>query len=819
MTPMRLVRLLLLSALLLTAARAQTVQWQTADSGDTSDLQLVFQDCAPEGDPRVPALTDATLSFGGSSQQTSIVNFNISRSVVLTYRLRARTAGSVQIPAFTVKTTAGDLRVPAFTTGAVRQAADVNVHARLLPGATTVWAGEVFPLSYTLDVARRTFNQLGSAVEWNSAPLIVEDWSKPEPAEFTTNGEARLNIVYKTRAYAKSPGSLALNAAGQLLNVTTGTVGFGLFQQQRVEQISVTSNQPSITVRPLPLPAPAGFSGAVGQLRLTSKVVPETAAVGEPITWTLELSGTGNWPDLPGLPARTVSRDFQVIQPQAKRTPAEGKLFDVILAEDVVLVPAKPGTYTLGPIEFAYFDVKSGTYRTLTTPRSTVTVTVANAPRFNVTPPADANLPAATAQPPEPPAPPPLPAAIPRDPLPGSETVNVPFARLRTLGLTALAPFAALAAFWLVLTTRRARKTDPTRPRREARARLTALLAQMRADASGLSSPAHRLLQWQRDAAVLWQIDHAAPPASALGDATWARLWQEADRTLYSNGAALPADWPARASSALAAKKAPGFGVWRIFLPRNLLPFLALALALTLTPGLSAADPAAAYRQGDFATAGKVWQQAVVQKPADWIARHNLALALAQQDRWPEAAAHATAAFVQNPVSEASRWNLALVYEKAGYTPTALAPFLHPGLRQLLARMASPAVWELILVGASVLVALALGWLLWTAYHHRPRWTKALAGTMLVLGVLLAAAAFTGRATYGPAACPQAALVWRGTTLHSIPTEAETNQKTTALPAGSLGVIDRSFLGWVRLAFDNGQTGWVRQGELVLLWK
>jgi hypothetical protein len=62
-------------------------------------------------------------------------------------------------------------------------------------------------------------------------------------------------------------------------------------------------------------------------------------------------------------------------------------------------------------------------------------------------------------------------------------------------------------------------------------------------------------------------------------------------------------------------------------------------------------------------------------------------------------------------------------------------------------------------------------------------------------------------------------LVWRGTTLHSIPTEAETNQKTTALPAGSLGVIDRSFLGWVRLAFDNGQTGWVRQGELVLLWK
>ena len=61
------------------------------------------------------------------------------------------------------------------------------------------------------------------------------------------------------------------------------------------------------------------------------------AAVGEPVTWTLELTGTGNWPDLGGLPARTVSQDFQVVQPKAKRVNAEGKLFDATLTEDVVL--------------------------------------------------------------------------------------------------------------------------------------------------------------------------------------------------------------------------------------------------------------------------------------------------------------------------------------------------------------------------------------------------------------------------------------------------------------------------------------------------
>jgi hypothetical protein len=91
---------------------------------------------------------------------------------------------------------------------------------------------------------------------------------------------------------------------------------------------------------------------------------------------------------------------------------------------------------------------------------------------------------------------------------------------------------------------------------------------------------------------------------------------------------------------------------------------------------------------------------------------------------------------------------------------------------------------------------------------------------VLILGLLLSVAALTGRATYGLAASPRAALVWRETTLHSIPTEADTSQKTSALPAGSLGVMaDRTFLGWVQLTFDNGQTGWVRKHELVPLWK
>ena len=75
------------------------------------------------------------------------------------------------------------------------------------------------------------------------------------------------------------------------------------------------------------------------------------------------------------------------------------------------------------------------------------------------------------------------------------------------------------------------------------------------------------------------------------------------------------------------------------------------------------------------------------------------------------------------------------------------------------------------------------------------------------------------RSAYGIAAHPGAALVWRGGDLYSIPTEAETAQQTTPLPAGTMGVADKIFLGWTRLSFPNGQTGWVRHSEIVMLWR
>jgi hypothetical protein len=825
--------------LLGSAARAQTVRWEPADDGTPNAVQLVYENCAPEGEPQLPSIPGVSFNRIGQTTSTNVVNFKMTRSVILTYQVRGRQA--VAIPAFNVNTDKGSRRVEAFTIAAPAPPLESVANAKLVPERTTVWAGEVFGLTYELSASRRTNPQISPTFDWNAAPLVAEDWTRPEITEALVNSERRVNVVFRTRVVSKTPNTFKLAAATHLLSIQTGTIGFGIISQPRMETVSVTSDQPSIEVRPLPT-APPGFSGAIGQFKLTSKIVPEKAAVGEPVTWTLELSGTGNWPDIAGLPSREVSTDFQVVQPKAKRTPAEGKLFDVTLAEDVVLVPTKAGDYTLGPVNFNYFDPKSGTYKTITAPRTRVTITAPAAPQFNTgTQTARPDPEGAPDREPKAPAAPVAPTSIPRDPLPGSAAASTPLADSTMLPFL-VSPGVLLLAFWLWLAVRRAKQTDPVRSRREARDRLARTLSHLQSAAE--PDRPSLLLAWQHDTAVLWQLSQAAPAATAFAEGpapsnassnpsgttaaasdktVWATLWAESDRALYGAKSALPTDWVARAQAALAAKRVPGFQPMRLFLPQNLMPFAAMvAVLFVATAAVVRAvelDALAAYRKADFPTAEKAWRVALEKTPTDWIARHNLSLTLAQQDRATEAAAQASAAFVQQPNNASVRWHFALAAEKAAAAPAVLASFIAPGPLQFVGRLASPAIWQRVLIAAVWAAAIAIGGLLLFAYGRGSRASKWTTLSLLVASAIIAGAAITGVHAYGVAAHSDSVIVARAGTLRSIPTEAEATQKTSPLAAGTLALVSKTFLGWTQLSFENGQTGWVRKEEVVPLWK
>ncbi|HUL53550.1 MAG TPA: BatD family protein [Opitutaceae bacterium] len=894
-----LLPLLLALALPPGAALAQRVYWEPGAGSlafnQASPLQLVFENCEPDGDPQIPSVDGLELQFTGSGSTFSMENMSITRRHILNFAARPTKRPEVRIPAFAVATDKGTKPVAAATfaignatVGQSTVPLETAVRARLTPADGAFWAGEVFPVTYTLDIARRFRPRPPGPVVWKPAPLTVEDWGQPEQFESTAGGEPRVGLIYRTRGYIATPGTYHIPAASQEVVLVVDTSGNLLsfpFSSPEMVQHTVTSNEPALTIKPLPDGAPADFGGAVGQFTFTSKVVPTTVAVGEPITWTLELGGTGSWPDIHGLPAREVSKDFKVLQPQAKRNPAENRLFEAALTEDAVLIPTKPGTYTLGPVSYSYFDPRDGAYKTVTTEAAKVTITppVATGPAAQsliapeARPPAgQPKAPRQTAYTPQLPAPPAAPAAIPRDPLPGTDTGPVPLRRL-PLALGVLGSVLWLLPAWLILAAVRARRLDPLRTRREARARLAQTLAFLRG-AGDPTARAQALHAWQRDAATLLGIAHAAPTSTTVASSVaistaappsvgglalppsdrraWTQLWAEADRVLYGPDGGLPANWLVRAEGTLENTRVPGWQLSSLFAARSLLPWLggkggmrktetekliAALVLLILFCGLLARAPAvaaeparnpepgalnyyssplAAYNAGAFAAAEEAWRAAIGRQPTDWVARHNLALALAQQGHWPEAAAQWTSAFVLNPRDDSVRWHLALGFERAGYTPPGLGEFAQASGPHLVARLASPAECQWLLVFAGALLAAGALLLLLRAYRGTANgWTRPAALVAMGVAVLLALAAAMALHFYGDAADPRAAVAWHQALLRSIPTEADTQQKTSSLPAGSLAVVDKTFLGWVRLAFPNGQTGWVRQEDIVWLYR
>jgi hypothetical protein len=821
---------LVLSACLAGAARAQSVRWDPPGGslpvGEVSQLELIFDDCTPDDTPAPPKVDGLTLQYQGQSTNMSLIQGTFTRSVSVTFAALLNRQQPVDIPSFTIATNKGKLTVAAAhfapagaTVGSSGISLGEAASGRLEPSSGSVWAGEVFDLKYTIEVGAGYSPSWGRGVfDWDPTPLVVEDWSQPEPFNTDENG-LKTGLTYRTRALAPDPGRVRLNPTSQLVNLSVGVTGFGFFQQRQYQQFAVPDTPVAINVRPLP-PAPQWYTGAVGDFRIASKVVPTHVKAGEPITWTIELSGSGNWPEFRGLPSREVSDDFQVIQPKPKRTQAPGKLFDSSLTEDVVLIGTRAGTYSLPSLDFIYFDPRSGSYRTITAPGGAVTVEEAApiggqgpgplAPALGV-PKISSEAPTVRAQAPEAPAP-----GL-GDPVPPSGAAPGPV-RLRTIALACALPFALLALFWAVLALGRARATDPLRARREARARLAATVDALRSAPS--RDEAALLLAWQRDTALLWGVAHAAPPASCIADPQWSGLWAEADRFLYGAGAALPADWIGRAQAALDAKALPRFALSSLLLPRNLLPFLFLAAAAALPAAIRGADAQSTYLAGNFAAAADAWGAAASADPLDWSARHNLSLALAQQDRWGESAAQASAAFVQNPSNPSVRRQLALSCDKAGFVPEPVEALLQQGPLEALARLDSPGGWQRKGAGAAAAAAVSLGLLLAAAYGLAGRrWALPGAVAALCLSLLAWAACLAAHRAYGIAANDRAVIVWRSGTLRSVPTEADVSQKTTPLPAGSAAVADKSFIGWVRLSFPNGETGWVARTELVYLWR
>ena len=130
----------------------------------------------------------------------------------------------------------------------------------------------------------------------------------------------------------------------------------------------------TINVKELPADKPANFSGGVGEFTLSSSISTQELKTNDAVTIKLIISGTGNM-KLINTPEVGFPKDFEIYDPKVDNKfnlTRNGLAGNKVI--EYLAIPRHAGNYTIPPIEFSYFDLKSQSYKTLKTDAYTLNV-------------------------------------------------------------------------------------------------------------------------------------------------------------------------------------------------------------------------------------------------------------------------------------------------------------------------------------------------------------------------------------------------------------------------------------------------------------
>ncbi len=168
------------------------------------------------------------------------------------------------------------------------------------------------------------------------------------------NGRQYTVTTIATALYPTQSGETTIKPSGVVLPET-------VFRAKT----TLTANPISFIVQALPTGQPIDFGGAVGQFNVSAALDHQSANLGEPITLTLTVSGTGN-----------VEQLSSPTEPQNWRSTVTAGNYSselqngIIVGKrdyQIVFFPTTAGKQPLPPITLSYFDPDTHTYRSVGT--------------------------------------------------------------------------------------------------------------------------------------------------------------------------------------------------------------------------------------------------------------------------------------------------------------------------------------------------------------------------------------------------------------------------------------------------------------------
>ena len=179
----------------------------------------------------------------------------------------------------------------------------------------------------------------------------------------------RFVTLRKTVLYPQKSGRLKIEPLALDIDVQLPTNRRDMFGRVMITEGNkrVSAGTKTITVKPLPEAGkPLGFTGAVGNFDF--KVTPTKTNLknGESLDLVVSVSGKGNLKlfDLPKPVAPNALEMYDAVHKEQVNTGLSGMTGKIV--DSYTIVPQYKGKYPIKPMQFSYFDLGSGTYKTIT---------------------------------------------------------------------------------------------------------------------------------------------------------------------------------------------------------------------------------------------------------------------------------------------------------------------------------------------------------------------------------------------------------------------------------------------------------------------
>ena len=351
------------------------IEFENADSFSNIDISSFIKDFTV---------------ISGPSQQTSMqwINGKVTNSRIMSWSLSPKREGRLVIPRLNVQISgkkSATKEIVVFVSQSQKKETDLDVFISAEINKESVYIGEQITLTYSI------YRRVECSIEPFEIPKFPGFWSeelfRPNQIKFKNiaiNGvQYQKGILYKVALFPISGKELeieplSLKIQKQKKKKRRGRDPFfdpffdSFFTE--TETKILRSKKREIFVKDYPKSRPIGFTGAVGDFKISTATDTDSINVNEAITFRVIVEGTGNM-GLFTIPKMSFADDIDQFPPKENfeknvfRDELSGKMM-----WEYILVPRVSGKLSIPPISFTFFNPKIEKWQKLSSKPTSVFV-------------------------------------------------------------------------------------------------------------------------------------------------------------------------------------------------------------------------------------------------------------------------------------------------------------------------------------------------------------------------------------------------------------------------------------------------------------